>query len=107
MKTVIIVTLAAAAALCLPALAQTSSKERIDKRQANQEKRIMQGAKSGALTPRETHRLERGQLRVQKMEDRAMKDGKVTHGEAARLRRAQNAESRRIYRQKHDPERAK
>jgi len=107
MKTVRTVTLAAAAALCLPALAQTSSTPRIDQRQANQEKRIEQGEKSGALTPREARRLERGQQHVDRMENRAMKDGKVTRGEARRIRRAQNVESRRIYRQKHDRQRAK
>jgi hypothetical protein len=108
MKTVRFVTLAAAAAaFSLPALAQTSSTQRIDQRQANQEKRIEQGEKSGALTPREARRLERGQRHVQKMENRAMKDGKVTRGEARRIQRAQNAESRRIYRQKHDRQQAK
>ena len=106
MKSVRIVTLAAAA-LCLPALAQTPSTQRIDQRQANQEKRIEQGEKSGALTPREARRLERGQERVQKMEDRATKDGKVTKKEARRIEHAQDVESRRIYRQKHDRQKSK
>jgi hypothetical protein len=101
MKSVRTITLAAAA-FCLPALAQTSGTQRIDQRQANQEKRIEQGEKSGSLTPLEARRLERGQQRVQRKESRAAKDGKVTKKEARRIERAQNVESRRIYRQKHD-----
>ncbi len=53
-------------------------------------------------TPRETTRLERGQAHVQRMEDRAKADGVVTKGERARLTQAENVESRRIRRQKHD-----
>lgn len=90
-------------ALALPALAQdTSSTRRIDKRQANQERRIEQGEKSGQLTGREAARLEKGQARVQKMENKAAADGKVTPRERARLERAQNRQSRKIAREKHD-----
>jgi uncharacterized membrane protein YebE (DUF533 family) len=95
-----------AAVLCaftLPALAQgTTSTPRIDKRQANQERRIEQGEKSGQLTPREAARLERGQARVQKMENKAVADGKVTPRERAKIEKAQNRESRKIRREKHD-----
>lgn len=107
MKIVRFVTLAAAAAVCLPAFAQTSSTQRIDQRQANQERRIEQGEKSGALTPREARRLERGQARVQGMEDKAAADGKVTAKERRRIEHAQDVESRRIYRQKHDRQKAR
>jgi hypothetical protein len=98
---------AVAAAFALPALAQTSSTPRIDQRQANQERRIEQGEKSGALTQKEAARLEKGQARVQKMENKAMADGKVTKKEARRIDKAQDRESRRIYREKHDKQTAK
>jgi uncharacterized membrane protein YebE (DUF533 family) len=95
------------ACAALSALAQTSSTPRIDQRQANQERRIEQGEKSGQLTPKEATRLEKGQARVQKMEDKAAADGKVTKKERARIERAQDRQSKAIYRQKHDKQTAK
>lgn len=74
----------------------------VDQRQANQERRIDQGVASGALTPREANRLEAGQARVNRMENRAKADGVVTGAERARLQQAQDVQSARIYRQKHD-----
>jgi len=107
MKIVKFITIAAAAAFALPALAQTQSTPRIDQRQANQERRIEQGEKSGALTQKEAARLEKGQARVQKMENKAVADGKVTAKERARIEKAQDKESRRIYKEKHDKQTAK
>lgn len=75
---------------------------RIDQRQANQERRIEQGGQSGALTPRETARLEKGQAHVQTLEGKAKADGTVTARERARIHKAQDRQSRRIHRQKHD-----
>lgn len=89
-------------AFTLPALAQADSTPRIDQRQANQQQRIDQGVQSGALTGREADRLEAGQARVQRIEDRAVADGKVTMKEKARIEHAQDVQSKRIYRQKHD-----
>jgi len=102
MKTVNFVAAALIAAFALPALAQTDSTKRIDRRQELQDRRIEQGVKSGSLNEREAARLERGQERVQKMEDKAAADGQVTLKERARLEHAQDQQSRRIYRQKHD-----
>jgi hypothetical protein len=107
MKTIQLATLLATAALALPAGAQTSSTPRIDQRQANQERRIEQGEKSGALTGKEAARLEKDQARIQKMENKATADGKVTRKERARMEKAQDRESRRIYREKHDKQKAK
>ena len=107
MKLVKIVTAAVIAAFALPALAQTQSTPRIDQRQQNQERRIEQGEKSGALNKREAARLEKGQARVQKMENKAVADGKVTPKERARIEQAQNKESKRIYKEKHDKQTAK
>ena len=94
-----IVTLSAA--ITLPASAQTATPG-IDQRQMNQERRIDQGIASGQLTQREANRLERGQDRVDNMENRAKSDGVVTARERNRIQHAQNVESKRIYRQKHD-----
>jgi len=97
------------AALALPglALAQTASTPRIDQRQENQEKRIEQGVKSGAINKKEAARLEQGQARVQKMENKAMADGKMTKQEKARIKRAQDVQSKKIYREKHDKQKAR
>lgn len=92
---------AIAAVITVPAFAQTATPG-IDQRQMNQEQRIDQGIASGQLTQRETNRLERGQQRVDNLENRAKSDGVVTARERARVQHAQNVESKRIYRQKHD-----
>lgn len=92
--------------LPLSAFAQTATPG-IDQRQANQEKRIDQGVGSGQLNKRETKRLEKGQARVNRMENRAKADGKVTKKERAHVQHAQNTQSKRIYRQKHDAQTAK
>lgn len=92
--------------LTLPALAQTTeagaNTPRIDQRQLNQEQRIDQGVKSGALTSKEAERLEKGQAHVDRMEDRAKADGTVTRQERARLRQAERVQNRHIDDQKHD-----
>ncbi len=108
MKTKSSLLIAVLAAFSLPVLAQTAPAKDpaatpgIDKRQANQDARIQQGVQSGQLTQREAGRLEKGQERVQKMEDKAKADGVVTKKERTRIQHAQNVESKRIYRQKHD-----
>lgn len=89
-------------ALALPALAQTASTPRIDQRQANQQQRIDQGVQSGTLTQQEAARLQQGQQHVQNMENKAAADGKVTAKERARIEHAQDVQSKRVYRQKHD-----
>jgi hypothetical protein len=103
--------LAIAAALIIAApsaFAQTGStpapnaQQRVDQRQVNQERRIEQGEKSGALTQREANRLDKGQARVESIEQKAAADGSITRKEAAHVQHAQNVESRRIARQKHD-----
>lgn len=81
----------AAAAIGLPALAQTQ-----------QEARIQRGVQSGQLTPKEATRLDKGQARVQKKETKAKADGKVTPKERKKLAQAQGKESKKIAREKHD-----
>ena len=102
-----IVTAAVIAALSLPAFAQTSSTRGIDDRQKSQQQRIDRGVKSGQLTPKEAERLQKGQARIQKMENEAAADGKVTRRERERIERAQREENRRIQHETHDRERAK
>lgn len=89
-------------AVPLAALAQATTTPRFDQRQANQEQRIQQGVQSGALTQREAARLEKGQDRLQRKEDRAKADGVVTPQERRNLQRAENRQSERIYQEKHD-----
>ena len=79
----------------------------IDKRQDNQQKRIDQGVQSGQLNEKEAARMDKGQARVEKMESKAKSDGVVTKDERRRLHHAQNNESKRIHRQKHDAQQAK
>jgi hypothetical protein len=92
---------AIATVISLPVFAQANTPG-IDQRQMNQEQRIDQGIASGQLNQREANRLERGQQRVDNMENRAKSDGVVTARERTRIQHAQNVESKRIYRQKHD-----
>ncbi|MBZ0159934.1 MAG: hypothetical protein K8G79_07350 [bacterium] len=102
MKTTKFLAVAALATIAWPALTQAQSTPRIDQRQANQDHRIEQGVASGQLTEREAAQLEKGQERVQQMENKATADGTVTKKERARVEQAQNKQSRRIARQKHD-----
>lgn len=102
MKAVNFLVAAAFATIALPVLAQAQSTPRIDQRQANQEQRIDQGVASGQLTAPEAARLEAGQAHVQRMEDRALSDGTMTKKERVRIEHAQDRQSRRIFRQKHD-----
>ena len=89
----------AALSVAAPVFAQET---RVDRRQERQEQRIHKGVESGALTPRETQRLEHGQQHVENLETKAQADGKITAKEKARLEHAQDVQSKRIYRQKHD-----
>lgn len=75
----------------------------IEARQRNQDRRIEQGERSGALTWRESQRLERQEARIERQEDRyRASGGQFTAAERARIQRELNTESRRIYREKHD-----
>lgn len=79
----------------------------VDQRQANQEKRVDQGIASGELNRRETRRLEKEQVVIDKAEAKAKADGTVTKKERARLHKMQNRASRDIRRQKHDAQTAR
>ena len=64
-----------------PALAQQPSGTNdpgIEQRMENQENRIDQGVNTGALTPKETGRLEAEQARIKQAEERMKSDGNLT-----------------------------
>jgi hypothetical protein len=107
MKRIHIVVAAIAALFVVDASAQTSSTPRTDGRQATQKARIKTGEASGQLTDKEGRKLERGQKKVQRQENRAKRDGKVTAKERARLEKTQDKQSADITRQKNDKETAK
>ncbi len=99
---------AVAAALSIPAAAQTTTSTDstrtpvINQRQRNQQARIGQGVKSGQLTAGETRQLERQQARIQQTKQKDKADGNMTPQERAELTRMQNRASRDIYRDKHN-----
>ena len=74
----------------------------IDRVQKNQRARIQQGVQSGQLTPAETRRVTREQVRVERMQRRAWRDGELSRPEKARLGRAHQRANRHIYRAKHN-----
>ena len=71
-------------------------------RNVNQQNRIEQGVQSGQLTTREAGRLERGQARDNRLQARATRDGHVGAGEQDRIQAAENHQSKRIWRKKHN-----
>lgn len=75
---------------------------RIDRREARQGVRIVDGRMSGQLTRGEMARLRAGQRHVRRMERRAESDGIVTRRERWRIEHVQDRESRTIYRLKHN-----
>jgi len=90
--------------LALSAFAQTPppAMPHADARDARQEQRIDKGEASGALTPRESKRLERRQQMMEKREAHMKEDGTVTPKERMRMERMDNHESRDIRREKRD-----
>lgn len=96
--------LAAAFALCLgvaaTAQAQTTGSE--TGRNTDQQQRIEQGLQSGELNNHETARLEQGEARIDRTEQRDLANGSLSASERAQIQREQNRESARIYSQKHD-----
>jgi len=84
---------------------QSDSSKRMQadvQRNINQQQRIENGVQNGSLTHREAARLERGQSKVAKAEASAGRDGHVGANEQAHVQHAENQQSNRIYRQKHD-----
>ncbi len=83
----------------------STSSERMQadvQRNVNQQERIQNGVRSGALTNRETGSLERGQAHVDRKEANAAANGHVGAGEQRNIQRSENHQSGRIYRKKHN-----
>lgn len=81
---------------------QAQNTRHVTKSQVRQQKRIVQGAKSGELTRQEIKQLERQQRHINRSKKRAKADGVVTPAERVRLNGKQNRASRNIRRQKND-----
>jgi uncharacterized protein HemX len=88
------------------AQAQAPTTPNLDKREANQQKRIDQGVASGQLNAKETNRLEKREAKLAANESAAKADGKVTRAERLKLQREANRNSTAIHRQKHDKQTA-
>lgn len=74
----------------------------LDQRQANQQQRIDQGVASGQLSKREARRLQIREAKLAAHESAAKSDGVVTRRERVRLNREANANSKAIYKKKHN-----
>jgi hypothetical protein len=99
----LILSLAAFASIAsaMPAVAFAQD---VGARQVTQQQRIQQGVHSGALTPRETRHLERGEARLAYRKDmmRARDDGRLTRHDRVALNRQENRLSHHIFRAKHN-----
>jgi len=76
----------------------------VEQRIDNQQHRINQGVRNGALTGGEYRRLDNGQDRIQAERNRDLRrnDGHLTAAEYKRLNRQENRLSDRIYFDKHN-----
>lgn len=85
-------------------LAGVVSAQEVKSRQVNQQKRIAQGVKSGALTPAETVKLEKKEAAIHQevKADRALNGGKLTPAEKKTVNQQQNKVSKQIYKTKHN-----
>ena len=84
-------------------LSASSQRAQADtQRNINQQQRINNGVKDGSLTNHEASKLERGQAHVDSREARAGANGNVSAAEQRRIARADNRQSARIHRQRHD-----
>lgn len=71
-------------------------------RDVEQQKRIEQGLQSGQLSSRGARKLEAGEARIDKTEQRDLRNGTLSASERAQIQREQNRESRAIYGDKHN-----
>ena len=71
-------------------------------RNVNQQQRIANGINSGALTNHEVGSLERGQANTARKEANAAANGHVGAAEQRGIQRADNRQSARIFRKKHN-----
>ena len=95
---------AALVAASSPMLAMADGqRQRINRREHQQQQRIRDGVRDGELTRCEAARLEVEQAQIRLQEARARRSGgEFTTRERLRIQRELNQSSRHIYRQKHD-----
>jgi hypothetical protein len=76
----------------------------VNAREANQQRRIAQGEKSGRLTPAEAAKVQSREANIQSHEaaDMAAHNGHLTKREQRNLNRRENHASKAIYRKKHN-----
>jgi len=92
------------AALAAPGADDAQPKDKVDKRVANQQKRIGKGIESGAVTTKEGAKLESKEAGIRKEvhDDRAANGGKLTTAEKQQVNQQQNNVSKQIYNKKHN-----
>ena len=98
------IALAATLAVTATAMHAQETNSTINQRKADQQRRIGQGVRSGQMTAGETAHVEH-QERAINHEERNMRsqdNGHLTRSDRSTLQHQQNAESRRIYRDKHN-----
>jgi len=100
MRTAILTILTASALLVMGTEVWAGSKG--GNRQRRQEQRILNGVRSGEITNREYHQLNRQQWKIQETRRRALRDGRITRHERKRLRHMLNRADDRIYRARHN-----
>ncbi|HJP97388.1 MAG TPA: hypothetical protein VJ862_02390 [Rhodanobacteraceae bacterium] len=71
-------------------------------RDVAQQKRIEQGLQSGQLSTGEARKLEAGQARIDKTEQRDLRNGSLSASERAQIQHQQNRESVAIQKDKHN-----
>lgn len=81
---------------------QEGREHRIDRREANLEKRIDQGVSSGKLSSEQAANLEQGLEKIKEDEAKALQnDGKISKGESRQINREANKLSHDIRQAKH------
>lgn len=94
-----------AAGLLAGSGAYAQSMSTIDAREAQQQQRIRDGIRDGSLTRSEANRLQQGEQRIERYEQRARADGIVTPAERRRLDSMLDRESRAIHNERTDGQR--
>lgn len=100
---------AALTMVCLagPASAKKGSgTANVDQRQSQQDTRIQQGVSSGQLTTKEASQLNNAQDRIEKRETKLKSDGEFSTKDRSKINHQLDTQNRKIYKQKHDKQKA-
>jgi hypothetical protein len=103
---ILVVSVALGGLVCRVGAADNKTRA-LDKHEAEQQKRIEQGIKSGELTPDEAARLKKAEAKLKADEAAAKADGKVTQGERKALLKEMRQDSQKIHALKHNDAEAK